>query len=289
MAKLQLSKEKLIEIFQEKDDDKKMEAYYDIALKGEIVAGEHMAIVAFLLVLIDYKKRKMLSENMNPLHFFGVPQEDFKKLYELLELTNWEIFYAFTFKETIPDRPLVEFSEDAAFLSFWRNCYFESLRSCENALRRDANSFLCNFIKASIVEICHINKSNIAYKIQLTNYQKNLIDKCEVSKLNFNKEIFEKVVENIEQTYSTLDSQFHNINFTLAKDTFEETQVEIPQWTKEHDFCLRQRLFLNPLCNFDLFIESSLEELEDLQIEEKQKMYFDEIIDEYKLCRHLTY
>lgn len=289
MDELILTKEKLFEILEQENDDSIMESYYNIALNGKIVAAEHMAIVAFLLILIKHKRRKILEGNMNPFHFFGVPQDDHKKYFELLERANWEIYESIKSGENIPEQPLIEFSEDYAFIHFWRNNFFESLRSCENALQRDENSFICNFIKASIIELCHINKTEIGYKIRLANYQKSLIDKCDESKLNFNKEIYLKVVKIIEKQYKTLDEQYRNISFTLAPKTFEETRALIPEWTEEHDFCLRCRLFLNPLCNFDLFLESSLEELEDLQIEKEYQDTFAEIVEEFKLCRHLTF
>ena len=289
MDKLILNKEKLLEILAQENDDAAMESYYQQALSGHVVANEHMAMVAFLLLLVRYKRRKLFNDNMNPFHFFGVPQDDFKKYFELLERANWEIYESIKAKENIPDQPLVEFSEDCAILHFWRNNFFESLRACENALQRDENSFICNFIKASIIELCYINKTNIGYKIQLANYQKSLINKCDESQLNFNEQIYHKVMEIIDANYKTLDEQYHNINFTLAPETFEKTQEMIPEWTEEHDFCLRYRLFLNPLCNFDLFLESSFEELEDLQIEKEFKDTFDEIVEEFKMCRHLTF
>lgn len=289
MDNLILTKEKLIEILQQENNDDIMESYYQQALGGNVVAGEHMAIVAFLLILIRYKRRKLLDGNMNLFHFFGVPQDDFKKYFELLERANREIYESIKNKENIPTQPLVEFSEDCAFLHFWGNNFFESLRSCENALQRDENSFLCNFIKASIIELCYVNKTDIGYKIQLANYQKSLIDKCDESKLNFNEEIYRKVVEVIGVNYNELNEQYRNVNFTLAPETFEETRALIPEWTEEHDFCLRHRLFINPLCNFDLFLESSFEELESLQIKKECKDSFDEIVEEFKLCRHLTF
>jgi hypothetical protein len=48
-------------------------------------------------------------------------------------------------------------------------------------------------------------------------------------------------------------------------------------------------LFLNPLCDFDLFIESSIEEMESLNIEEKHQKLFDEIVNEFKLWRYFTF
>lgn len=289
MDKLVLTNDKLQEILHKENDDCVMESYYQIALKGDIVADQHMAIVAFLLILIRYKRRRMLGENACPFHFFGVPQDDYGKYYELLERTNLEIFKSIVWGEDIPDRPLVEFSEDHAFLSFWKNEYFSCLRSCDNALSRNKNSFICNFIKASIVELCCINKTTDTYKIQLANYQKRLIEKCDEVDLNFNKDIYRKVVEIVNKQYKYLDERYQNINFTKAKDTFELTQSQVSAWTKEHDFCLRNRLFLNPLCDFDLFLESSYEELQPLNIAEEKQVFFNEIIEEFKLCRHLTF
>ena len=61
------------------------------------------------------------------------------------------------------------------------------------------------------------------------------------------------------------------------------------EWTEEHDFYLRHRLFLNPLCNSYLFFEDSVEDLEELQIEKKFKDIFNEKIEEFKLCRKFTF
>lgn len=287
--KLMLTKEKLMEILSQSDDDELMELYYQKALTGNIEAYEKMAIVCFLFVIIRYKRRSMLGENLNPFHFFGVPQQDFKKYYELLERANQEIFECFVANEKIPDEPLIEFSEDFAFVTFWQGNYFESLRYCENALKRDSSSFMCNFIKASIIELCFVNATNDGYKVQLLNYQKQLIDRCDKSKLNFNKDIYEKVVKNIETNYETLDKSLYKVKFKPAQDDFEKVKLELPEWTREHDFCLRHKLYLNPLCDFDLFLESSLEELEKLSIEEQHQNTFNEIVEEFKLCRHLTF
>ena len=78
---LMLTKEKLMEILSQSDDDEMMEMYYQKALTGGIEAHERMAIVGFLFLIIRYKRRSMLGENMNPFHFFGVPQYDFQKYY----------------------------------------------------------------------------------------------------------------------------------------------------------------------------------------------------------------
>ena len=287
--KLVLTKEKLMEILSQSDDDKLMEKYYQKALIGDVEAYERMAIVGFLFLIIRYKRKSMLGENMDPFHFFGVPQQDFKKYYELLERANQEIFECFVAGEKIPDMPLVEFSEDFAFITLWQGNYFECLRYCENALKRDDSSFICNFIKASIIELCFVNKTNEGYKLQLLNYQKELIEKCDKTKLNFNKEIFEKVAENIKKAHKFLDPSHREIKFTLAQDDFEKIKLELPEWSKEHDFYLRHKLYLNPLCDFDLFLESSFEALEELSIEEKHQNTFNEIVEEFKLCRHLTY
>ena len=118
MEQLILTKEKLYEILNQENDDSVMESYYIATLEGKVIAYEHMAMVAFLLLLVRYKRRKLLDGNMNPFHFFGVPQDDFKKYFELLERTNWEIYESINSGEYIPNQPIVEFSEDCAFVHF---------------------------------------------------------------------------------------------------------------------------------------------------------------------------
>ena len=290
MDKLELTKEKLFEILAQEADDAALDSYYEYAKTGNIVAYERAAIVAFLLILVRYKRRKLLeSNNMSLFHFFGVPTYDYKEYYELLGRTNLEIFNCLTSGESIPSKPLIEFSEDCAFSSFWSGNFFESLRHCENALSRDENSFMCNFIKAAIVEVCLLNKTPESFKIQLLNYQKELIDRCDEKELNFHKGIYEKVLEIANKNFALLKKDYYDIKFRLAPETFEETKELVPEWTEEHDFYLRHRLFLNPLCNFDLYLESSFEELEELKIEKRYQEMFDEIVMEFKLCRALTY
>ncbi len=144
-------------------------------------------------------------------------------------------------------------------------------------------------MKASIIELCHINKTSIPYKIALLNYQKGLIDKCNPTEIGFDIKIYENVISEINSKLNSLGEVEKQISFTHIKKNFEETKETVSDWTEEHDFYLRNNLFLNPLSNFEKFVECSIEELEDLPIEQEYKELFSEIIEDYKLCRGITY
>ena len=62
-----------------------------------------------------------------------------------------------------------------------------------------------------------------------------------------------------------------------------------PGWMEEYDFYLRKNLLLNPLTSFDKFIEATTEEFKDLQIDDEYKKYFEEIVEDFKLCRKIAF
>ena len=68
-----------------------------------------------------------------------------------------------------------------------------------------------------------------------------------------------------------------------------DTDLGKKYWSKEKDYYLKKVLFLNPLNNFGMFIQASLEELNPLDIGEKNQSMFDSIIEDYKFCRRKTY
>ncbi len=294
MEVLKLTKEKLIEISEKMDDPKSMEYYYDIALKGQFEADQRLAIVGFLLMLVSYFFRKLfVNTSIAPLTFFSLKnykeQSEHRRFNELLSMTNYQIALCLNDDEDIPPQPLVEFSEIYAYACLCHGNYFSSLSACQNAIYRDKNTSICNFIKASIADLCYINKTSKAYKIALANYQKSLIDRSDSSEVGINPTIYANVFDDINEHVAFFGPAEKQMCFTLALENFEKTKELIPDWTEEHDFYLRKNLFLNPLSNFDKFVEASFEDLEDLPIEQDAQELFSEIIKDYKMCRNLTF
>lgn len=294
MERIELTKEKLQEILAESQNEEAMEKYYELALKDRFVASSHGHITALLLTLVKYKFDKLFVRNkITPEYFLGLStfneKNEYWKFGELLEKTCWEIAFWLINDEKIPEKPLVEFSEIYAYYLFCVGDHFKCLKICNNALFREPNSSLCNFIKASLVDLCYINKTPVPYKAALINYQKKLIDKCNRAELEFDRSIYDAVYDEIDNKYRQIPDELKKAMFTEAGNDFEETIKRIPQWTKEHDFYLRKNLLLNPLSNFDKFVEFYFEELEDLPITKEYRGYFNSIVDDYKLCRSIAF
>ena len=257
MKRIELTYDKLLEILQESQNEVTMERYYELALKDGFSASSHGHICALLLMLVRHKFDKLFVRNkITPECFLGLSSFNEKnecwKFGELLERTNVEIALWLISDDKIPEKPLVEFSEIYAYYLFCIGDYFKSLKICHNALCRDPNNTLCNFIKASLVDLCHINKTPAQYKAALINYQKELIDKCNLTKLPFDRDIYDAVYDEIEKAHKQIPHELQDAMFTIVGDNYEETKKQIHEWTKEHDFYLRKNLLLNPLSNFVL-------------------------------------
>ena len=144
-------------------------------------------------------------------------------------------------------------------------------------------------MKASLINVCYINKTSTPYKVALINYQKKLICKCNPENLPFDRNLYDEVYDEIDKLYRQIPKELQNVMFTEIGEDYEESVKQIPEWTKEHDFYLRKKLLLNPLANFGKFVEASCEELEILPMDEKYRGYFNSIIDDYKLCRNIAF
>ena len=294
MQRIKLTKEKLTEIMQNNDNEECMEVYYNAALNDQFEADQHLALVGLLFMLVRYYHIKLfVRRTVNITDFFNLAKMDtqgeYWKFYELLKRTNWEMAMCLLNNEKLADKPMVEFSEVQAYTYFCFGNYFKCLDVCHNALVRDDKSSICNFIKASILELCFINKTSPEYKIALLNYQKSLIDQCDSSKIGFDIRIYEGVFDEINSYFSFLGENERKLKFTSISESFEKTKELTPAWTEEHDFYLRNKLFLNPLNNFEKFVEASVEEFEDLPIEPDLRDMFFAIVDDYKMCRSIAF
>lgn len=294
MDKIKLSKEKLLEILKKSDDADTMEFYYNAALADKIEATEYGALLALLLMLVRYYNKKIfVDKHPEPLAFFGLnsfsEDSEYWKYKELLNKTSFIVLMCKIHNEKIPDKPLEEFAEMYSQALFSFGNYLAFLSISQNALRINKNNALCNFLKACIVELCYINKTPPQYKIALINYQKSLLEKCKPDELPLETHIYETAVNKVNSMISPGEFDTSKLRLTPVLESFEKTVAVIPEWTEEHDFYLRNNLFLNPLSNFDHFVECAWEDLEELPVREKIKNLFNEIVSDYKLCRGLTF
>ncbi|MGN1327599.1 MAG: LA2681 family HEPN domain-containing protein [Clostridia bacterium] len=286
MKKVKLSKEKLTEIISEINDKTKMEFYYKAALEDKIEANNHAELVIFLVVLVRYFYDDLfVSNGINPYLFFNLKEinktKEYWAFYELLRKTNLEITYCLINDETIDDKLLVGFSEVQSLFYFISNNYLNCLLTCNNAIYRDRENSLCNFLKASIIEICYINKISSKCKVALLNYQFELIKKCKAEDTPFDKQVFDRVLSDIIERRNNLSE--NEKNFILNEI------IEGDALTTEEKFYLKNRLFLNPLNNYGNFLEVVIEEFEDLPVGEISQKMFNEIIEDYKFCRSKVY
>lgn len=288
MDNLVITKQFLIDMLSA--DDNTIESYYKYASEGRIEATERLAVVSFLMELIVLKTRKMIdAQSVNPFHFFGVPQDQYIQHADLLKRTDFEIGNCLKENVCLPDRALVDFGTDYAFFLFWQGSYFDCLAKCQNVLDRDPNNFLCNFIKAAIVEMCLINKTSDEYKVALVNYQKSLISKCDNKDICINEDIFITVLKIINGRYNIFPEEAKAICFDLVPNYLEDAKKAFPNWTEEHHFYMKHHLFLNPLCDFGNFAQATLEQMLPLPIDSEYQSMFDELVQDYKLCRATTY
>lgn len=290
MDKIKLTKEKLLEILEKDDDKKTIDFYYQAALDDLIESDQYLSIIIILFIFVRYYHEKLFVKNkVNIVEFFGMKKfndsTEYWKYNELLKKTNLMIAKALINDEKIPDKQLIEFNDTYSLYLFCIGDYLSCLKNLNNSLYRDKNNWLSNFIKASLIEICYINIISSDYKIALLNYQKDLIDKCSDINPMFDINIYKKVVEVINKRIDLLSIEEKNIKLTPIMNSFEKPN----EWTEELDFYLHNNLFLNPLNLFGNFYEASFETFEDLNIGDKNKEMFDEIIEDYKMCRNVMF
>lgn len=286
MNRIKLSKENLIEIVNGISDKTKMEFYYQSALEDKIEANRHIELVVFLVTLVRYFYDKLfVSKGINPYLFFNLKEindnKEYWDYYELLRKTNLEIAYSLINDETTDDKLLVGFSEVQSLFYFISNNYLSCLLTYNNAIYRDNENSLCNFLKASIIEICYINKISPNTKIALLNYQFELLSKCKADEILFDKRIFNKIFKNVIERRQKLTTSEKEIKLT---ECFDDSIL-----TDESIFYLSNRLFLNPLNNYGKFLDAVFEDMETLPISEKNKKMFDAIVEDYKFCRNKLY
>lgn len=286
MDKIKLSKENFIEIVNGISDKTKMEFYYQSAIEDKIEANTHIELVVFLVTLVRYFYDKLfVSKGINPYLFFNLKEindnKEYWDYYELLRKTNLEIAYSLINDEITDDNLLVGFSEVQSLFYFISNNYLSCLLTCNNAIYRDNENSLCNFLKASIIEICYINKISQNTKIALLNYQFELLSKCKVDEILFDKQIFNKIFKKVIERRQKLSTSEKEIKLT---ECFDDSVL-----TNESIFYLNNGLFLNPLNNYGRFLDVVFEDMETLPTSEKNKKMFDEIVEDYKFCRNKLY
>lgn len=294
MDRIKLTKDKLLEILGKYDDSETMDYYYNAALEDRIQADQYLSIIMLLFMLVRYYHDKLfIKSDVNPISFMGLKnfneESEYWKYGELLRKTNFMIAYALIHDEEIPDKSLVEFNDTHSIYLFCIGDYFKCLKNCTNSLFRDENNSLSNFIKASLIELCYINRVSDDYGIALLNYQKSLIDKCNDDNPGFDINIYKKVLESINIRVNLLSSVEKSIILTPILETYEETKRVLPDWTEEKDFYLRNNLFLNPLNMFGKFAEVSVEVFQDINLDKENREMFKELVKDYKMCRRTLF
>ena len=288
MGKILLTKDLLNEIFSKRDDDETMEYYFQkiLDLEAEIEAYQYGAFVALMLCLLDYKQRQLFEgKDHNFYDFFGLENFNVSSPYwqyhQMLVKTRMYIAYGLLNNENLPDKELAEFSERHASFCFQIGAYLACLSYCQNTLARDPNNAFCNFIKASIIELCLIIKTPQTYKIALLNYQKALLDKCDLSKIGLAQRLVDGIANEINTRHSVLSATEKTISLTLISPE--------QRLTPEFEFYFFHQLLLNPLAEFDKFAVAGIEDFEPLNIGTENQNLFNSIVDDYKLCRLKTF
>lgn len=291
MEKEILTKELLMELARKQNDDELLEHYYNLALQDKLECETSDEKVMFLFILMRFQGKKLFEETqISQADFFGMDKvdenSDYWKFYQFLE----NIYYEISSKQVyIPENVAIEFYEDFCNILYFFGYYFRCIEVYEEyLLKYGENSFL-NFLKASVIEICYINKSDDFVKMALYNYQKDLIDRCEPSKVLAGEYIFEEVKKTIYDRVENNGALGKCMKFIKISDSYKDTIAEDKTWTEEKDFYYRNNLFLNPLNLFGEFTACTNEVFDDLEIEDNNKIYFDEILEDYKMCRKETY
>ena len=295
MSKIKLTDEVLYEILNNNDDDIVMNHYYNAAVDGNVAAESSDSLLKLLFILIRFYDNKLFCEIKNdPLDFFGMEKHNENseqaKLLELLDRTYFEILKCEEKGIPLPpQKVLAEFYERYAHALYCFGHYFKCLEFCDKAKHNGEENPLALFLKASVIELCYINKTDDIYKIALYNYQKKLIDKCDLAKTWIDIRICQEVSDIINMRVESFDPISKAISFIPVKEDFQATKKEAKDWTEEKDFYLRNNLFLNPLNVFEVYVSAATEEFEQVDISDRNKKYFDAVLDDYKTCRTKLY
>lgn len=291
MEKEILTKELLMELAKKQNDDELMEHYYDLALQDKLECETTDKKVMFLFVLMRFQGKKLFEKTqISQADFFGMDKidenSDYWKFYQFLENIYYEILSNQVY---IPESVAIEFYENFCNILYFFGYYFRCIEVYEEYLSKYGENSFLNFLKASVIEMCYINKSDDFVKMALYNYQKNLIDRCDSSKVLAGKYIFEEVKKTIYDRVEYSGTLGECMKFIKISDSYKDTLGEDKTWTEEKDFYYHNNLFLNPLNLFGEFTACANEKFDDLEIGDDKKKYFDEILEDYKMCRKETY
>lgn len=294
MSKIKLTDEKLNEMLKNNYDER-IEQYFEAAISGDIITTNKDSLLKLLFLLVRYYDDKLFCKTRNDLlDFFGMSKYDEKseqaRFLDLLDRTHFEI--AECVKNGIPIPPskvLVDFFNRYAHALYVFGHYFKSLEFCRKALSNDEENPLALFLKASVIELCYLNKTDGLYKVALYNYQKQTIKKCDIKKTYIDERICKEVISVIDMRTNGFNTLLKCISFIPCMKTLEETKKVCASWTEEKDFYLHNNLFLNPLNVFEAYISAANEEFEDLDIPQEQKELFNAILEDYKTCRRKIY
>lgn len=289
MSKIFLTKEILNEILSKQNDSSLMEYYYQECLNDNVVAYQREGLIALLLILLNYKWSNLFAQPKFSVEYLLnlkniKDNNDINQYSELLSKTNLEIGLSIIDNDLINDKVLIEFKNMFATYLLVTNQYLGCLAHCDNVIFRDPNDSTANFYKAILTELCLAVKSTPEYKFKLSIYQKELLNKCKIDEIQFDKRIVNQVYEDIKPKFLPPFHKF--MSFTLIDKECTKSEEYKKYWTDEDGFYLRNKLFLNPLNDFGNFAESLFETFEELPISKEHRVLFDSIVEDYKYGRN---
>jgi len=289
-----ISKEELSKLIPEytNPDSKVMQEIYEMCLQDKVKAHSHEEIALLLFLVLKFKWEQIFKRSAN----LELCLKDFKEkqdvydLYRLFRRTKFEIGLTIIFEnDPIPEEGKVDFLVlySTFLILFFR--HIKCIDLCNEGLARDKKNSTFNFYKASLLDLCYIVKHTFDYRNSIEIYRQDLLKCVSLDNICFDKTVSEIILNgfNVHAEIDHIQKQLfglHNVN-----DSFLDTDLGKKYWSKEKDYYLKKVLFLNPLNNFGMFIQASLEELNPLDIGEKNQSMFDSIIEDYKFCRRKTY
>ena len=249
-------------------------------------------LIALLLILLNYKWSHIFGQEKFSVEYLLKlknikDNNDINQYSELLSKTNLEIGLSIIDNDSINDKALIEFKNMFTTYLLATNQYLGCLAHCDNVIFRDPNNSTANFYKAILLELCLVVKSNPEYKLKISTYQRELLNKCKIDEIHFDKRVVNQVYEDIKP--HILRKCQKSMSFTVIDEESTKNVKKPKYWSDEDAFYLKNKFFLNPLNNFGNFAESSLEVFEDLPISEEHRILFDSIVEDYKYARNKLY
>lgn len=273
-------------------NSERMQEIYEMCVQDKVQAYSHQGLATLLFYVVTFKWEQSFKNNVS----LDFCLENFKEkkaiydIYKLLRRTKLEIGMTIIYEnDPIPEKAKVDFLVlySTFLLLFFR--HIKCIELCNEGLFRDKNNATLKFYKAALLDLSYIVKHTFDYRYSIEIYRQELLESVTLDEVFFDKCVSKIILNSIKGNnyFDTIQKQMYGLY--LVDDTFVDTELGRKYWSKEKDFYLKKVLFLNPLNNFGMFAQASLEELNPLDIDEDNQKLFDSIIEDYKFCRRKTY